>query len=1319
MKLFISILFCAMLISGLAYAEPVRAIIDNFDDADPGKNFLNLDTNAGRLPTDVYPADLLASFDVFGANPANPLNTAHQLSWDAAQGATPGPDDAYWYSFVSDGSGLKLPVGSMQWLRMKIQLGEVSIIETGKRDIIGIDLQVNYPEGVTDSEGKPFRVYRAYQPLANETQLDIVAIPLYDFHDEFTGARFTDSTLPYDFSYNCANLRAVAIAMTDPTDTYMSNPALGLDNEGTIFIEDVELWAKGVAITNGLLVDNFEDPETDPPTNCLGNPTGGITNATGFSIVSEQTIDLADSKRHEIVWDTAQSPTPGITQVWRSDVSNGGTALLDVSSFTHLAYDALSSEADMADLYEVEIVVEEIPGFERECFYEKVCNSKRIQEEYIPLNKFHFYESGGAHPINPEWLTKVKEIRFRFGQNSSYGNQPLGDNTKGMIWIDNLKFVTLSETPLYNNTPIVRSIDGQYTADDFIPGNVNDRRTYSKVVVVGVPMTLDVIADDPDADITSLELFGIDYPDNGGYPPTVSFIVTNNGAQAVGTMSWTPTAAWIGINAVSFIVTDSKGARDIQQFNIVVNGPPPPDNNPPVFMPWEGWIINEMEPYSWAVVVTDPDEDNVTLTASNMPEGMLFDGYRMFDWQPRDDQAGDYTVLLTATDEHGATASMDMTITVRDVVTSYYIKGKVCNALTSAPLSGVTVTLKPHAYGYGTHDYTTTTDENGDYRVDSMIGHVQSSGGTVTWIKYRAYVSAGGYQDYVSDEMAFSETVSNFTCDAPLIPLDQDPPELTVTTPAKYTSAAEGSIIPVEGTVTDASAVQVFVRAGDDPFIEVAVVDGVFSTTMELTGLPTNGELLTIEVKAEDAAQNTTIVPRYIVNGYLHLIELPRYYSKGESPLGLSSIATAQDIIDLMRPDADGMPLENDIYSYAHARNLPANQGIAELDPNGMDAALEHYDIYAQGYNYGIESFADMNNYLKEIVHWMSWPVSKQWWTNYAPEGADPLDPAYAEYFTAAPYVPVVAPLSADMEGYNKWAVINGYAADISPYEYETQPWKYAYHTNAITIYGMFMTNPSVAGEIGKDTYIAASQLTDCLKPLASADTYNGKYVMVAEPPDEELNFEVQPAPAVVNQSTEKLVEIAEYANSGEVGTLERHLIDSTLVVDLKKRNSATSFSTTADLSALFTGNVGNDASAISWDAIIPAPLLLNADFKEAVQGSVAREFLKVLRKDTGESYYIIPFDKLTGGQFASYAAIAVDAVDGHFLEGSCVKEATRYIQITKEEAIAKVIGLNPMLEGQEIDAQLVWERGGLTASLFYPYWEVTTCGEKYYVLEK
>ncbi len=63
------------------------------------------------------------------------------------------------------------------------------------------------------------------------------------------------------------------------------------------------------------------------------------------------------------------------------------------------------------------------------------------------------------------------------------------------------------------------------------------------------------------------------------------------------------------------------------------------------------------------------------------------------------------------------------------------LTGKVTTQAHS-PIPGVKVTLKPRAYGYGTQDYTATTDRNGKYEIQNIKRYVYSSGSLPKWVTY-------------------------------------------------------------------------------------------------------------------------------------------------------------------------------------------------------------------------------------------------------------------------------------------------------------------------------------------------------------------------------------------------------------------------------------------------------------------------------------------------------------------------------------------------------------------------------------------------------
>ena len=451
----------------------------------------------------------------------------------------------------------------------------------------------------------------------------------------------------------------------------------------------------------------------------------------------------------------------------------------------------------------------------------------------------------------------------------------------------------------------------------------------------------------------------------------------------------------------------------------------------------------------------------------------------------------------------------------------------------------------------------------------------------------------------------------------------------------------------------------------------------------------------------------------------MRYIELPKYYMKEENVQNLSSVAVAQDLIHLMGStdyEYPGMPSDGDIYSYGLPQNFDGNQTSgSELDAQGLSEVLQYYDPYGSdyvGYNYSFRAIGDFDSYLKDVIHWLSWAIRKPGVTT--PQGMPEDSPGD---YCRAPYMGALAPLSAYTEGYSRWVVINGCASSISPMRYPDQPWNSSQTSETVYVYGLFMTDPQTRG-IGQDMYVPYASLNDYLEPLGIAGPYMDKYVSVLDPPVPS-DFDLEGQEPVINKSTLTLLNIAKYVNGETVDDFSRHLVDGVVVVDLDEATAVKSFSTSADLRNLFDPEAADENnSSLNWKDIIPGARLANAneDFVAAVDGSEVREFIKVHRNDTGEDYYIIPFDKYVNGEYLSQAALLMDAKTSAIIADSYVDEPTRYIQITEAKAIERTAREYPSVTSENIDfISLVWEPGEATLSRFYPYWEIVAAGMKYY----
>jgi hypothetical protein len=89
-------------------------------------------------------------------------------------------------------------------------------------------------------------------------------------------------------------------------------------------------------------------------------------------------------------------------------------------------------------------------------------------------------------------------------------------------------------------------------------------------------------------------------------------------------------------------------------------------NDPPVLQPIGDRQVDERVELRFVVDTLDPDGDQVTTMASNLPPGATFNG-PAFEWTPSCDHAGTYPdVYFEASDPESATDSEDITITVNE-----------------------------------------------------------------------------------------------------------------------------------------------------------------------------------------------------------------------------------------------------------------------------------------------------------------------------------------------------------------------------------------------------------------------------------------------------------------------------------------------------------------------------------------------------------------------------------------------------------------------------------------------------------------------------
>ncbi|MFH1503809.1 MAG: hypothetical protein ABIH08_00230 [Candidatus Omnitrophota bacterium] len=554
----------------------------------------------------------------------------------------------------------------------------------------------------------------------------------------------------------------------------------------------------------------------------------------------------------------------------------------------------------------------------------------------------------------------------------------------------------------------------------------------------------------------------------------------------------------------------------------------------------------------------------------------------------------------------------------------------------------------------------------------------------------------------------------------PKIPLT-----IEITSPQEN-SAVSSNPVTITGKVNNSQAEVEITLNSTDVWTPAVNSEGIFSLVDVTLDDGTN----IIEASAQGPARNTANIQ---INAYLgwvlHLKDMP-WYEKEKNHY--SGSAVCKMILDYLRQeDITNGKTQDELYNYGYPFNLSDNDTLLEMDPKAIDAVLGHFDKYDvsgdryddgdpyHGYNFDVAIFDPIVNfqafteYLRDIIHWIAYPVTiDPWWLD---GGIVPV-----------PNSPAAVPIYGS---YNHWVAVQGAvtSADPTPQPHTNPGW-----TPEFTVYGFWLSDPTQNG-LGKDVYITAANIGNTyFLPLQTTDEYQGKYLQVAEPPPVENKAKIEIAPEKVNNSRLSLIKIAQdienlnKIDSQELNAFEQrtqslkpHLYDSARVVNLNQTNSI--LSSDLDLNCLFKTML-SDKQEISWQEIISPEALTDPDFKQAIENSIAREFIKVKREDNLNSYYIIPFDKYLKGQFLTYAAIIINAQTGAFQQASWVPEPIKFVPVNEPKAISLVLDYcqiqKNIVAEKGIKSYLTWKPQSLSSSPFFPYWKVVINNSVFYVTQ-
>lgn len=201
------------------------------------------------------------------------------------------------------------------------------------------------------------------------------------------------------------------------------------------------------------------------------------------------------------------------------------------------------------------------------------------------------------------------------------------------------------DTPTVNNAGAVYFVDYTIISSNTTPIlNPIGNQTISE----GDTLTFTVTASDPDGD--DITLSATNLPDDSIFDPQTGIFTWNTDFTDAGNypdIEFTATDDGEPIELAVELITITVG--DVNRAPVITN--PGPQE------------LLEEETITFNITATDPDGDNTTLSADNLPTGATFTN-GTFSWTPTLNQEGVYAVTFTATDDGTPVESASTTVLI-------------------------------------------------------------------------------------------------------------------------------------------------------------------------------------------------------------------------------------------------------------------------------------------------------------------------------------------------------------------------------------------------------------------------------------------------------------------------------------------------------------------------------------------------------------------------------------------------------------------------------------------------------------------------------
>jgi hypothetical protein len=272
-----------------------------------------------------------------------------------------------------------------------------------------------------------------------------------------------------------------------------------------------------------------------------------------------------------------------------------------------------------------------------------------------------------------------------------------------------------------------------------------------------------------------------------------------------------------------------------------------------------------------------------------------------------------------------------------------------------------------------------------------------------------------------------------------------------------------------------------------------------------------------------------------------------------------------------------------------------------------------------------------------------------------------------------------------------------------------------------LEVYGFWVNDPYPDG-IGENSYKTAEEWTTTYyKPLNTGDQWNGSYVAILEPPEEDVgDITIISSKARFSHTIEpvlmqKMLNVDGIANLALVEAVDD---EDALDVVSAAIDAVTEELIPYDLqfAAVFAKTVAGEPMLVSSENgdyyIVPfnvpvkkRPIPLKKQVAlEKVDGDVVK-LLKVV--DGKAEIEPIQIEPIRIDEQRTLAVVILDAEDGKFKEASWITDPEKYLPVSKADAL-KLVRKEMRQDGLKKIRRPVIELVYKDGSPYYPYWKIT-----------